>query len=866
MKDAFQTFCRQASNNILILATIAFASGIAWGNIDDRAWPGSLSWPAVILLTSAVLFLNRRSQKTGRRVLSIWLLLLLFFLLGAIRVAPFNKPPNSQSHIYNQISERLEATVTGVLLEAPSIRKSETGPLTQLLLEAEELRLPSGEADSRDLKVQGRILLNLRGRLPPGLIPGDLLMARGRLSRIRADSTPGVFNYRKHMADKNIWLTGWLKTPAAIIKVYEPNPSRLPAFFHDIRFLPERIRHRIGMFIGKKLSAPGSGLYKAILIGDRGEIPPDILENFKAAGCMHILAISGLHMGLLAMLSLLVLIWLLKRSTWVILHVPVMKTAALISLLPITGYALIAGFNNPVVRALLMTTAFILSIVFDRQKSLLTNIATAGLAILVWRPTSLYSAGFQLSFAAVTAIAIIYPLLQGLFFDLPAAPPTPSTPTKTGSLPGTRRFLNWLLAGLCISVAATLGTAPLLIYHFNRFSLAGSIGTIIVEPLVCFWSLILGIGASLLEPFLPDLSGYLLQGGSWGVIAAASVCKLLATMPFAELWLATPSPAMITVYYLMLLFAISRRRLAVSGAAICLVLLTVLLLNAHLEKRLNHDTSVTFLDVGQGSSTVLEMPHGKVVLVDGGGPVSEKFNVGERIIAPFLWRQGHSRMEGMVISHPHADHFNGLAFLIDKFRPAKLWINGLHRHENSYDELIERAKAMGVQVIIPVPGIMLESGGAVLECIYAPGIAEHQGTPIGAGPKAYGDPNDLSLVVKLSHRDNRRTRDVSYLFPGDIGLEVEKVLTATGKNIKADILLAPHHGSRGSSSDIFLETVAPRYLIVSAGRFNPFGFPASDLSIRSRRIGIEMLTTSRDGSLTFTTDGKEVSLKRYLTD
>lgn len=869
MNDDTHTLSRQAGNNILILATIAFAAGIAWG---AKAPPGidTFIWPAIILLAFIIFIFYRRPPSAYWRDLTIYLLLPFFFLLGAIRTIPFNKPPTSPSHIYNLINNNQEAAITGILLEAPSTKNSKTGRRTQLVVEVEELRLPGFPATGA-LTTQGKIQLTLQGNLPSDLTPGDLLIARAQLSRVRPYTTPGAFNYRKFLAAKKIWLTGWLKNPAALVKIHKSDNAGLTTtYYHRLRYLPERIRHQMARFLGTQLPEQSRGLYKAILIGDRSEIPANILADFKTAGCMHILAISGLHMGLLAMLSLGLLTWLFKRSTWLILHISVLKTAALLSLLPITGYALIAGFNIPVVRALLMTVVFILSVIFDRQKSLYTNIAIAALIILTWQPVSLYSAGFQLSFAAVIAIAIIYPLIHHLLFESPSSSPTAEASPDEVSAPGWKRpFTNWLLAGICVSVAATLGTAPLLIYHFNRFSLVGPISGLLVEPLICFWSLLLGLGACLLAPVLPEISGYLLQAGSWGLTAAAALCGFMAKLPFAEFWLATPSPMAIMLYYCMLFCAVScRRYLAVFGTTICLLLLVTLPIYTSIASHLNRATSVTFLDVGQGSSTVLEMPQGKAILIDGGGAISERFNVGERIIAPFLWQRGYRRLKGVVVSHPHEDHFNGLAFVIEKFRPEKLWINGRNSNENAYCRLIELARQAGVKIIIPEPGsIMLQSGDAILKCVNAPPLPDAHEEVSAKGSTGGGSTiNNLSLVVKLIHHNNNGAGDVSFLFPGDIDGDVEKELVATGKKVNADILLAAHHGSKGSNSNIFLEKVAPRYLVVSASRLNPFEFHTQDFLEHGRWRGIEMLATYKDGSLSFTTDGKSVSMRRYQSD
>jgi competence protein ComEC len=227
-------------------------------------------------------------------------------------------------------------------------------------------------------------------------------------------------------------------------------------------------------------------------------------------------------------------------------------------------YALIAGFNIPVLRALLMTIVFILAILFDRPGNLINHILLAALLILIWQPGAIFTASFQLSFSAVIAIALIYPLLYRFLF--PETHTTPSRCVKPGSKVKTPQssiihkipetFLKWVLAGVALTAAAMLGTFPLLLFHFNRFSLVAPFTNLLVEPLICFWSLIIGLIASLCIPLFPALAKVLFATGSVGLIVAERICAFFSSLSYASLWLPTPSPVEIILTYLFLLSSV----------------------------------------------------------------------------------------------------------------------------------------------------------------------------------------------------------------------------------------------------------------------------------------------------------------------
>jgi len=853
-------------SSILIPVTVSFGLGIVWCRVTDQH--------EYLFLTGALITAlgSLWSYKLQRYHISHFLLLPFFFLIGVLHSTPHCKPPQSTEHIYNRITTKQMATITGKLQRAPSIINAEDGTRTRLLIAVTSLHRPTSKIPDHNtttVDTFGLVQLTVNGRPPPNLAPGDLLMAKALLSRVHSYTTPGSFNYQEFLANQAIWITGWVKSPVWLSKIHELPGATSHHSLMQLRFLPEIIRYRLALYLDNTLNKETSSLYKAILIGDKTDVPPGILEDFKSVGCMHILAISGMHMGLLAFILYSSCSWLLKRSTRLILYIPVRKTAAVISLVPLAVYALVAGFNTPVVRALIMTCVLSMAVVFNRNKSIINSVALAALIILIWKPTSLFTVSFQLSFAAVIAIATLYPGLLVCF-----------SPEKNGTEPlekidntPSRKIINWLKAAILISITALAGTAPLLVHHFNRISLISPITNILIEPLICLWSLTIGLLACISIPFSTSVAAHLFHIGGWGLDTSVWLASLFARLPFSSLWLSTPSTAEIILYYILLggliytfLYTPERPRLLKTVLCACLVLLVGIPVVSKILRKMGTQTTVTVLDVAHGSSTHIMLPEGKNILIDGGGPASARFNVGERIIAPYLWKNRISRIDEVIISHPHADHYNGLYFIFKRFKPKILWINGQPDHVPGYDQLLELARQLGTTINICRPGtVICESGDAALFCIANPLQEETSASVMDSSPDNGANStqfNSASLVLKLMHSNKKNHKGISFLFTGDISREEEEKLLATNKNeIGADILLAPHHGSGTSGSWSFLEAVSPDYLVISTGKSSGSKLTATHLEKFCRRFGAKLMTTAQNGTISFTVNGNGLSMK-----
>lgn len=854
----------------LLLIVVSFASGICLAGSCYLSEEYLVPFITILLL---LLFVIRKCKPQRYQSASYFLLALLFMLLGFYHAERDITPPPNATRIYSLIETKETVSLDTNLVQYPSVIHSPSGPVTRMLMQVNNV-LQSAAREPPTLKstkASDLVLLSMNGLLPENVKPGNRLLIRAKLSRPTTYATPGAFDYTEYLARRAIYFTGWIQTPSNILQLRTDNASRSATIISLLHYLPERIRYNLGTTLDKTLPQPARGLYKAILIGDRNDVPAGVLENFTTAGCIHILAISGMHMGLLALVAIGIFTWLLKRSPWLLLHTSVRKIGTALALLPLLLYALIAGFNIPVIRALLMTVVFMLAILFDRPENLINHIFVAALLILLWKPAAIFSASFQLSFSAVLTIALIYPLFYRFLF------PDARTTTFYAAATGTTAqlypvlvarkllfsILQWVLTAIALTTAAMLGTFPLLLFHFNRLPLVAPLANLLVEPLICFWSLIIGLAASMSLPFSPALAKFLFTAGGFGLTGAANICAFFAALEHGSLWLPTPTPLTVILIYMTLLTIVmalhlsgKRRRYALTTALVFFcTLLTVFAVTTITERRPG-PISVTILDVGHGASILLRLPGDKNILIDGGGAEGERFNIGSQVIAPFLWHQGISHLDAVVITHPHADHYNGLPFILRRFHPGTLWINGKPGPDKGYKALLESAAQLNIATRIPTADdILFQAGSTCLLCLFSG--REESEAPRDFSRHEFINANDLSIVLRLDTDTN------SFLFPGDISAGLAERLIKEGRNFKADVLMAPHHGSPASMSQDFIASVAPAYVAISAGRNNPFNFPAKSFyDLRQR--GIKVFSTDRDGTITFSLQKEGLVVRRYL--
>ncbi|MGQ9646265.1 MAG: DNA internalization-related competence protein ComEC/Rec2 [Thermodesulfobacteriota bacterium] len=805
----------------LIPIFFAYALGIYIGHLDPP-----LSSAAWIIATLALVALWALLVVLKRRIAATVFAIALFFVLGISSIDPYIHPSFSPHHVSRFIG------LDGIVVEGTLYRPPEESyGRTQLRVRAQKVIHAN-----QTFAAEGRLLIFWKGSRPP-LHMGDRLRFRCKLHRPHGSHNPGGFSYEHYLSFERIYTIGFLNEEAVWVKVGEGSQ-------YSPLHIIERLRSHIRNFLTNESQPLSSGIFKALVLGERGDIPEEIKEQFTVAGIAHLLAISGDHLGIIALLSFSLFLWILKRSEFLLLTLSVKKWAAGLTLPFILLYTFIAGAGISVIRATIMVTTFFLSILFGRERNLLHTLVLAAFLILLFSPPSLFDVSFQLSFLAVLSILYLVPRLFRMG-NREEILPTQETP------PG-RRFWSYLKISLSVSSVAILGTAPFVALHFNRISLIGFLTNLFFVPWVGFFIVPLSLAASLLSFFVYPLALLLIQINDWATVLLLRAVALSASFPYASFYVSTPTAFEIFVFYL-LLFATVHLRRGKSVKYLFLGCFVALLLNFaywNTKSWFQKNLMITFIDVGNGDSILIEFPGGKRMLMDGGGLHEDRFDIGKHVIAPFLWKKKIRKIDVLALTHPDPDHFKGLNFIASHFSIGQFWDNGVRGYSESYRRLeetllkkkIKRFSLNDQTLLQAVDGVQLSVLNPPLMKVY---------------PRAAQNPsllNNTSLVLKIQFGK------VTVLLPGDIEQEAEYRIMRKGSPIQADILKIPHHGSASSSTQAFLHRVSPSVAILSVGERGPGRLPHPEVLRRYERLGARIFRTDQQGAITVITDGEKVEI------
>lgn len=797
--------------------TLALTSGIL---LDDHI-PKTISLISLGITLTLLLFLCRRYKKVVGP-----LALLSAFALGAFLIHIKLHTTLAPHHIA-QIPEGSKVVVTGTI-DRPSERKE--GRIV-IYLRAEEIL-----KENKDIPCTGRMRITIKTPAPP-LRYGYRITMPVKLYHPRNFGNPGAFDYEGYLRRKGVLVTGYVRDGSQIQIVDTNGGNPLLRRF-------DRWRKSIEVFLDESTLPPGRGLLKALLIGERGEITEDIREAFIGAGAVHILAISGLHLGIIVTLIFLSVHGLLKRSERLLLRYDIKKVASLVTFPPLLSYIFITGFPISTIRAGIMASCFLAAILLGRQRNSLNTLAFAAFIILLVSPTSLCDPSFQLSFTSVLGIILLTPPLYRLLH--PEDPLSFLTGTKEGKL---RRGIT---LSLIASIAALVVTAPVVAFHFHRLSTMGLVSNAIIIPLVGLGILPLGLLSLPCIPTVPPVGALLTKAAAALSCGGIRAMELISSLSFASSYLPDPTTWEMILIYSLIAVLLWLRKVSHRKAAVLLIvaLMACDLSFWGLKGYRQKDLRVTFLDVGQGDCTLIEFPRGIRMMIDGGGLYGD-FDVGEGVAAPLLWEKRILGIDYLVLTHPQPDHYKGLIFIAQHFGVREFWHNGMVNPAPSYQQLLGVIQERGIRMVRVTDGFSRSIGGVSVEALHPP-----QGWILG-DPKRRDWINNSSLVLKVSFGDH------SLLFTGDIEREAETRLLRADRGLHAHVIKVPHHGSKTSSSYYFVKDVSPRYAVVSAGFRNPFHFPNKKVVKRYEEIGCRVLRTDLHGAITVMSNGKQLAVKTY---
>ena len=705
-------------------------------------------------------------------------------------------------------------------------------------------------AENPDLAVEAKLLIRFREPIP--LRYGDRIEVEGVLRQPNGQRNPGGFDYRFYLARRGVFGILYPQRDQEVV------PTDRSGFL--LLRWTERLRRRVEDVIDAAYSENQihAQVLKGMLLGLRSELSPDILDAFRNSGNIHILAVSGLHVGLIATVCFF---------GFSLLRLP-RKATDLLTIAAVILYACLVGFRPSVFRASLMAVIYLISRIIERDRDLFNLLAFAALVLLLINPAQLWDIGFQLSFAAVASIVYLAPKWESFIARVVGLGRTDSAVDsdrvmRPRSVWGRAGW--WLAMGFGVTLSAQVGTTLIGAWHFHRFYpiglLAGlfTVGLAALLVNITLVSILLGlIWLPLAIPFA--YANHLILSIFLGLIEF-----------FGQSWtvLKTPTPSFgFIVLYIVACFAVvhwvwvwmHRKQVAVIGLAV----LAIGIWDAAWHER-GRLLDVTFLDVGQGDAAFVRLPDGKTMLVDGGANSSRievtetgivkrvGYDHGERTLNPFLCNEGIFRIDLLVLSHPDNDHGGGFAHILGEFGVKRvLGVPHQELSKSTHRILHEIVDAKGIPHELGYAGPVDLTSTARLELLH----------PFDAASTDLYDKdvNNDSLVLKLTYGD------VRILFTGDIGRKVELQLIESGKDLRAEIVKVPHHGSKTSSSAEFLDAVRPQYAIFSLGQRNRYRFPSAAVVERYRERGCRILRTDRLGAIRLRTDGRRCWVTHHVED
>ena len=666
---------------------------------------------------------------------------------------------------------------------------------------------------------------------------GQQVSLKGALYEPQGQRNPGGFAYRDFLETQGMAATFYGAAKDAAGLGLSPELSSL-------RRAALQVKGRMSAILRAYLPAREGNLLVGMLFGERSALEPETEDIFSRSGAAHLLAVSGLHCGLVA--GFLLLFW--RRLTgqgW---------PAFLLSAFFLFLYVFLCGFKPAALRAFFMFLLAMGAVFFGRQNDLPTALAAAAFITLLFNPLYLFSVGFQLSYAATAGL---------IFFASPLQEKIRTLLMGGGGLASS--FLTEKVSPLlAVTLAAQIGVLPLTAYYFREISLVALFTNVLILPVM---ALVLGIGLfSVLLGLILSQIGAFFNLANYPLLAyMLFVTAKMGSLPFSYIRVYPPHLPGIVFYYVILLvlaggggkylrsFYFYLRERVCPFHFIVLILLSVLVLTWWGMPGVGQRSlEVIFLDVGQGDAIFIRTPRGRNILLDGGGKPAYQGDItetGHFVVVPFLEQRRVKKLDLVIISHPHEDHYGGLFPVLERFPVKMLATNAESPETGFYAELLALAREKGISREILEAGDHFTVEPSLKLTVLNPPRELWQGTG--------SDKNNNSLILHL------RYKETGLLLTGDAETKAIEYILGQGKIPPGQVLKIPHHGGALPNLPHFLDEVEPWAAVISVGP-NSFGHPHSETLAALQEKGLQIFRTDQHGAVTLKSNGRTWEAKTML--
>ncbi len=649
---------------------------------------------------------------------------------------------------------------------------------------------------AKDRLREYRVRLTEKRNLPRYPLPGDSICYEASWYPVMPPSVPGIFNTQNWLSSQH--LASYGKMTHWTVYGYHWIPER--SFFKFRNWL----RNRFSDY----LDPAETGLLLGLLAGDRAGIPDALVSDFQRSGLVHVLAISGFHVVLLAGMLMVFL-----KAT--MLPHRLVRIAAVLMLLL---YIPVTGGSPAVRRAVLMFSIPQVGALFQRPANTLNSLGVALLLIVLPEPSAIWNPGFQLSFAATLGILTGGPVN-----------PLRNLPEELKKNKWWGRLSGFILEPTYVTLCATLSTAPFLIHHFKTLSPVAWFGNIVVVPAIS-----MGMQAglfALLSPF-DILREYFCYAARFFLRLSSLLTRLLSDSSQASVTIGPFGSTILLLggLFLLLIPLFFRNRIARKIILLCLLYFAALFAYSGFHSAHEPIWTLTTIDVGQGDSHLITTPSDAHLLVDAGD--TKRQDSGKDIIVPYLRHSGVSRLDALIITHPDQDHFGGAQSIIKTFPVKELWITDCARIEpkDNWQQVIAEAYRRNIPIRDVTRGFMYKEKFFEIKVIH---------------PDTHRciDANTQSITFRAKGLGH------SAILTGDLTVAGEKEILKTDVYLESDVLKLGHHGSKTSSGVAFLNRVRPKLALISSGRKNRFRHPSKQVIQRLDSLEIPYLNTAERGTI-----------------